>query len=494
MSKLDTIYALLKQADDDIRKGDSKSARTIALQLVPSVGLLNSRAKISLGNILRRSGLYKLSAKVLFPLVRGEKMAIDDLSGQAIIEYSGALNQMGLVSEARELLIPLQSQPQALLQIGLSYFQEWDHESAIPFLEKIVSKNKDISEYELLVATVNLHIAYSFSASEKILLSEMMDLKARLQSRDLILLNGVVQQIIGRYWTNQKNYIEARKAFAEGQAMLSKMMTQDHLILRKWLLVNETIGGNDLSKQIADWKKLKEDALGAANFETVRECDYYCGTLFNDQKTLSFCYHGTPYKSYRQRFSLLPEPAGIKLWKDQKISCTEFENQISLDDHIFSHNSNLPPKLIRNTFRALISDFYKPMTVARLFKKIYPNDYWNPHSSPLLIRQALFRLRAYLAQEADDILIKCNHGYFEIGIKGKNKNKIFSWNSEKSFENIFLEKLYSNFKNGPFTFADFQNYVDGSLRTQRRKMKELIEEGIVEKNGFTRSATYRLKS
>lgn len=495
MDLQDKVKAELELADQEIRSGQSKSANRRARQLLVHLRKLDTPSKIRLGNILRRSGDYKLCTRVLHAMVR-VNVESSEIIDQAKIEYAGALVQFGLTIEARELLEPLSKYPQALLIMGLSYFQEWNHREAIVPLEKLLNTNLKLSEYELAVAKVNLYVAYSFAEPDKLHIENLLELKKQLIKTQAHLLLGVMAQLIGRYWMNNHDYSRAHEIFQEGLSFLSNTSTYEIYILRKWKLVCESIISekniSDQSRLLYEWEELKNASAQAGHFETVRDCDYFCGVYLDQSYKLNFCYHGTPYPRYRDRFQKCEKDIGIVFSASEAIKPFAGFSNVRLDEVVFPQSLKTL-KNLKKLFLSLLSDFYRPQTLPRLFQAIYPNQYWNPFSSPVQLRQLIFRLRQHLVNIKCGLQIVEKKGKYQL--QSVKEQIIFSWNSSWANEKLKqVEELVNEFGYAPFSFDDFARMCGGSLRTQRRKMKQLMESQIIEKMSSTKAAKYKVIS
>lgn len=486
----------LNNCDTLIKQAKSKFALKTLRHLLDESHKLSSLQKIKLGNLLRRSGQHQSCLKILYKFITTNHK--NEISALAKIEFSGGLIQMGLTTEAREhlnSLDPFEKYPQALLQLGLSYFQEWDHTKAIPYLEKLMSLKDKLNHYDQLVAKSNLFVAYSFAQPSRLNLENLTELSQALKAENAFLLNGLVTQLIGRYWMNQKEFQKAQETFKESLQLVQFVTTFDYLIISKWNLVCETMLALNPKDKLNEWLKLRDLAQQKAHSETLRECDYYCGVLLENKETLFFCFHGTPFKAYRARLDKIQElkqsvPISLQFSKKSNFISNSKNALINLNEFIFPTDQMIPI-LIKKTFFALMSDFYRPMTVARLHQFIYEGQHWNPYSSPTQVRQLLFRLRKYLDKIKCGLkLVEVKNNYY---LSSKKKSQIFIWDSKWinfSQENYFQLKQF--FGEESFNFFKFSSYQKGSLRLQRSRLKLLIKNGFIEKIGNSKPAIYKL--
>lgn len=118
----------------------------------------------------------------------------------------------------------------------------------------------------------------------------------------------------------------------------------------------------------------------------------------------------------------------------------------------------------------------------------------NPDSSPIQVRQLLFRLRQVLNKNQCGFIICEDQGnYF---LKFNRNQKVFSWNSNWRYQiNSARSQLLEFFGNSAFSFLDFTQYPNiagNSLRTQRRKIREILDQQVIEKVGHSRPSRFRV--
>lgn len=481
-------------AEEEIRAAQSKQANSRIRQLILQVCKLESEHKIKVGNILRRTGDYALCLKLLHSLVR-EENSDSELLHKAQIEYAGALTQLGLTIEAQELLTPILDQfPQALLIISLSHFQNWEHQEALPYLEKLM-QSTTMTSYESAVTQINFYMACSLARISDLNLNDLIQFKSELEKMKAHLLLGVLDQIIGRYWMNLREFKQAKHHFQMGMERLSQISTHEAFIIKKWDLVCDTLVHLEKPSVAPEpllqrWDQLKMEAINTNNYETTRECDYFKGLYFQKKHLLDFCYHGTPYSGYLSRFQNPKEEITITMSFDKKVKPSSALSKKRLDDEIFPSPGS-QHKLLQNAFMSLMNDFYKPQTVPRMYQYIYPHQYWNPQTSPIQVRQALFRLRKYLNEKKSEILIVEQKGQYQLC--STKESLTYRWSSSwKKLDQQQFTYLLHHFGHRCFHFSEFGNFVGGSLRTQRRQMQELLQKGLIQKTGNTRSALYKL--
>lgn len=505
-----SVAEIIEDAEISIRQGQSKAALRLVQGLISVSKSLSEAELIKIGNIFRRCGEYGGTLKILHSLVRSETQQTKNKS-LAQIEYAAALVQLGLVSEARELLAPLNPNlfPEAQMHQALGLFQEWNYSKAVPLLENWV-QHPNINEYRRLVGQINLNIAYAFAAPEKLQLSEIDKIETTIRKHGYSLLIGPCAQIRGRYLIEHGDYLQASLIFENGLREIKDVTTWDRLYLLKWNLVGMIKKEGAKKKWLNAMIDLKTEACGLKDFETVRDCDYLIATYFRKKVIANYCYHGTPFQSFRQRFDtklvsneidFFVDRDGIQSHLDsqsQKKVVLVHAEQIASAFSIKNEKKLTSGGILERTFQALLSDFYRPMTLQRLFGIIYQGMYWNQNTSPVQVRQVLFRLRQWLLENKWDMRVQELDGRYRLVSSDKMNYQIHKSSSRLTPEQKMWNQLLAIHRTKSFSFASFQTAVKSlskqkvSSRTQRRWISVLLREGLLEKTGNTRSAVFKL--
>jgi len=490
---------LLNQAENHIRVGQTTEAHELALSLLSKVGSLSPFERIKLGNIFRRVGDFTATSRLLYKLARSEE-ATKKIRDSASLEYGTALIFLGLLEEGMELLrnLDIKTYPLALMNMALGHQQEWDYDAAVPLLEKFVM-SESIDSYQRLVGEVNLQISYLSSNPSMLTWNRVQELGNMITSQKLTLLSGVFTQIEGRFLSSQQRFEEARAIFQKGLAQLQGVATFDRVRLQKWFLINEFENDHKQKPLLAQWQKLKAQSLQLHDSETLRECDRYLGYYSEHSELLNYCYHGTPYLAYQRYFSLDQVESFIDLefnTKGEQVLLKSSDEVLLLDklDAPFTRSSKkiLPTgSSLQLILTAMTIDFYRPMTLPRLFHYAYPGQYWNPLTSPVQVRQGLFRLRQWLKSSGYNLKIYENNSKYFLAANKKSQSVRIGPN-KLTMEQKIEQKLKAQFGDTSFRFEDFNSLSEESTTTMQRHLAELLKKGIIQKEGNTRSARFKL--
>lgn len=504
------VYDILQRAEMCMRQGQSKVALRLVYQLLSDNKNLRVEKLIKIGNILGRAGDNAGALKLLHPFVRDQTLNVA-IKSPAQVEYAAALIQLGLVAEGNEMLSHLNEDlyPEAQMHRVLGLFQEWNYLDAIPLLERWI-KHPRINDYQRLVGQINLFIAYAFARPDKLSATDIDVLGATIHEQNYSLLMGAWSQIKGRFFLEHGDYNGATTAFTEGLNRVMDVNTWDRLYLSKWNLVCQVKKDGPLEKWKEAFNVLRLHAHQKGDFETVRDCDYHLATHFGNREIGNYCYHGTPFKSFRDRFdtrlfssslNFYITPGGFqrrlnfesRLRRQTPVSLNELSSVFNVEnDKKLTFNG-----VLEKTLMALMSDFYRPMTLQRLFGEIYKGQYWNQNTSPTQIRQVLFRFRKWLKKNNWDLKVEEKKGTYRLA-SGSSIYKILQKGSRPSIEQRICKYLYDKFKKKDFLFSDFEKVVNSASgrtiapRTLRRWIKNLQDQGWIKKSGHTRAVVFKL--
>lgn len=118
--------------------------------------------------------------------------------------------------------------------------------------------------------------------------------------------------------------------------------------------------------------------------------------------------HGTPYVAYRDLLkSQFPAAPELEPSYDWKI--------FGHDGPLFDPAKSLPAgKLVQELLFHLLSDFYRPITLASLATRLFPGEFYNPTYTPNRVHQLVKRLRTWIAEHAPGLIIEENQGSYRL--------------------------------------------------------------------------------
>lgn len=161
--------------------------------------------------------------------------------------------------------------------------------------------------------------------------------------------------------------------------------------------------------------------------------------------------------------------------------------------------SLLQQPLVHRLLCILCSDFVRPLSMGTLISELYPDEYFNPNSSPQKLGQTLSRLRQWLHDHSIplEILVK-NESYKLIAttpytIRVERHRKLHNKNE------LLFEKIFNAFETKPFAVKDVVEQFGFSIRSaqrllawgfKRRKITQ-IAKGASSKYRFLKTSEFK---
>jgi hypothetical protein len=148
-------------------------------------------------------------------------------------------------------------------------------------------------------------------------------------------------------------------------------------------------------------------------------------------------------------------------------------------------------QVVHRLFVALTSDFYRPFRLASLHFLLYPEEYFNPFSSPGRVHRALGRFREWCRSEGAPFVISESHGGYRLGAMGPAG--VLLWRTEPVTDPTrnALERLREKYASRSFWAKDAVRLLGTSRSAVQRLLKEGELAGQLEKIGHGTATRYR---
>lgn len=483
--------------------------------------------------LLRRAGRVDSALRFGRPFVRGEHSEIEKPSHEVRLEYAAALVFSGLESEGRELLkeIPDSFSPFVHLYRAFSLFPRWEYEAGRIELEKFLAR-VDRDDYFYNVGRLNLAASLVFTGrldeaeENTTALLQSPTTPALLKSNTLELTAQIHLQ---------------RNALDQAQEVLTQALRESHdsqsayrLYIEKWgfiLQLKRHLQRNPkenfeeaLRSHHAGFQEILRKALALRKFETVR--DLHLQTALSDraetpskwtQHCLEALLMGTPWTGYRahlmarSRWSGLESSESIPFTAGPLHACDRSIDDLDLKQKEFVLEVGSGIKKRERLLEILLSDFFSPWSVPRLFQELFPGRWFDPLSSRNLLHQSVFELRGYLQEEMKDspfsVIWENEHVFissskpFALKISRSLRGRQAITEKKRSAESLadaksqqVLFKLKEQFQERPFKKADARKALALPERTLERYLNLLESQGELASEGRARAKTYRLPS
>lgn len=388
-------------------------------------------------NLARRAELPELGARILFPLVRGEK-GTRSVTENEKVEYAACLIKLGAVQEGMALLEEIDTfqHPESLLFLAYGAVKEWDYGRAASCYEKYL-KFPHRTQFQRDTVKINLAAAY-------------------LQTEQIA---------------------QAEKLLA-GASLLPKTF----LPLRRLVALQNTSPSTGFSSEMT---ALKIEALENGQFELLRHCDLVEAVVTENDVLAEKLFFGTPFSAFRAR---------LKAHFPTVVSPTHYawdlhgQNAISPVIDLLGKFS--PGSVSSQLLSALMTDFYRPFSVGRLAESLFPQDFYDPFHTPNRIQQIVSRLRKGLKHSGYPVWVEEQNGCYSLD-SGQNVRLLVHLKPQRTSWEFVLKTLGGRFFL-PFEAKEAANYLRCSSDTVVLHLNRAIQLGRCERLGKGRATKYRL--
>lgn len=487
----------LESIDEAIRAGNAVEALTQLKNINPKS---LTRAHLSVyANLCRRLGESNEAIKCLRPYVRSSAKNPQIASDAENLEYGAALINLGAVSEGIRLLDSLSESkhPLKLLYTSFGFISQWRYLEAATVLEAYVG-HPEVLEYQALTAKANLLSCYVFAQTfEKVdvLIDELLERSEKSKSALLhrrISLLAVQSHIFRNQWTKAQEFIaKAENSLGTSASPL------DYLLLTKWKLIlklNTQQPGDALLGELSD---LRTTAQKLKSFETLRDLDFYQSIFFNDRALFEHVYFGTGYESYKAKMlSAYRDRQGCELalpesyrWEllpsnPERGVTNKSNNEDWIDSRTgknsFSDSYLNNEKMCHKFFQLICSDFYRSLSLYQVYDVLFDEAFFNPISTPNKIRQIVYRLNKWLADNSIPLEVHSEQHFFNIRAHQPLSIVVGRQKAQHPKYEAFLAELNSVFGDKNFSSLEAQKALKVSRRKISYLLKDCVELGVIE--------------
>jgi hypothetical protein len=337
---------------------------------------LKRESLLEVCHLARRIGFPYFILKKLNPIIDPDKNLKQPATNEEKALYAHGLSRIGAFQEAQSLLTRIPDNiPEKHFYIAQNLMHQWKYHETISHLKKYAELLSE-HQYEFWICQVNLLSAYSFTQNYELANSTIENLLSGVQSK-YPLLHANSLEIYSQILLHTKRYTEARNRLEQASHILKNSNSNYELFVKKWNLIIDMLEYKLFSDSA--FNQTRELAIKKQSFETLREIDFYKSICTSDLELFSKVYSGTRFYSYRQKmknqFQVNKINPKIKFMEENLNSDIEPTN-VDLQ--------NVPVTLNQKKLLYIIlSDFYSPIQLGEAFRKLYPNEYFNPYSSEL---------------------------------------------------------------------------------------------------------------
>ncbi len=495
------VLERLKEMETLLRSGRGAEVRR-HLQIL-GTGKIGRGQALRVANIARRVGMVSFALKVLSPIVRPKVKDSVQATEIETAEYALALIRIGAEQEGHDSLQTLSSKtcPESSLYRAFFHIGRWEYEDCIPLLENYLL-HPSLTPYQKLVAKVNLASSLIFCKRDLDADAVLQEVYETTSSLNLHLLRANCLELRAQTHVAQQRFADAHACINEAATLLQSEGGQNSLLLKKWQ-INLAIHEHGFPA-LPQLRGLKHEAQKLRVWEVARDCDLSEVKITKDPALANRLYYGTAYAGYHRRLEqILPwlkdhlQPSfGLRSRESQSAVKGEAIKVLNVNlGRCEASDIHLKQGGVLHRF--LISatrDFYKPIAVGRLFSEVFPNQFFDVHSSEHRIFQTAFRLRECFRKANFDLNFRQIGGTYKM-ILGDDVELSF-WNETRDgmgrHENYWLKNLADTYGESRFSAKEAREHLVLSLTKMSRLIRIGLEEGQLVKEGNGKNSFYRV--
>jgi len=463
-----------------------KELESVKLRLLP-------RPKVTeFSAICRRADRADIGLKLLGPFVKASRRDPTAASEAELAEYAASLVRIGAGEEAVAILKKIDPKhvPEALLYLSFALASCWEYGAMIPVLTTYLGL-PDQDPYQRAIARVNLAAAYTWQEPgpgvNKMLEPLIEEAKANLWQ----LLHGNALELLAQNAVARGEWKEAETRLGQARKLLRHSGVRDVFFARKWKVFArlQRFGWSPkIGKAMVGLRALAREK---GHWETLRQCDLFEAISRKDKSLLERLYYGTPFPAFQSKVLLhwhhsIPKHYEWVL-RDGKSATT-----LDLTRGEIERKEILKPGRTPHRVLSLLArDFFRPLRMASLALNLYPDEVYNPQTSPQRVHSALSELRKILKEEEVPLEIVSDDAGFRLEATAPMTILLSRGKKVDRWEDPLFDRLYGAFSKREFSPKEARRYLGGSTRTVLRILSKGVEQGLLNRSGKAAVTRYQ---
>lgn len=448
---------------------------------------------LTMARLARRVDLAALGLKWLNPVVRASRKTTATATVEEKAEYAICLTNVGAYSEALILLDSLKNtSPAVLLARTFALVSHWNYAETIPLMERYV-ESPGLSPYEALVGKANLAAALVFEKRGSEASRLVNELIIQTES-DFPFLHGKILELGAQNAIAEHAWGEARRYLDRAEQFLGVTEGLDSFFLRKWRAILTVLESPPTTRTIEDLSRVREEARARRHWETVRQCDAYVALATQDEALALHVFCGTPHESFRNRmrrdfpFELqLPDEYPLPLGRNPGDS-PALRTLCANEKRGLKGGQALHRMLL-----SIAQDFYHPPRLPTLHTLLFPQEYFNPASSPGRVHQLVRRLRRWIESRRLPLKIREEDRTYRLEAT-RPCRLVVPLRPSKTRSDHLTEILRARFGPREFGAASAAKHLGISRRATVSLLKEAVEHNGLRKAGNGARTRYAFSS
>ncbi len=480
---LDEMDLLIKAA-----KGNEVKERVVGLRRKEIPRSLLARV----ARIAWRVNAPLFAIRLLHPVLHGSKSEPASASPAEKAEYGACLIRIGAHEEGMSILTSLDAtaNPEVFLFQAFGHIGVWEYSSAIPLLRRFLAE-PGLNAYQRRIGETNLaaSLVHERKAGEaELVLSNILTKNTKEEA----LVHGFALHLAAENAIYQAKWAEAEGFLDRAAQHLKDCDDRSVFFLRKWQTLLSLMQGGPSGAVLSSIHALKAQAKSLHHWESIRDLDSKIAVAQEDRSLFFKVYFGTPYQEYRDRIHLEMggriEIVETYLWQpaEEPGTCIDASTGAILGSESGLKMGRLPHQL----FSILCSDLYRPLSLAAVHSKLYPQAYFDPESSPARVRSIKTALRGWLKENKVPLRISSANGFLRLVPYGAVSVKLRLKTENIDRKALLLEKVKEVFPTSPFSTREVGKVLQLSKMSVLRLLQNAKGEGAVFESGQGKRRRY----
>ncbi len=487
---------LLEEIDVAIREGRKDDARKLLRANFSERSKIPRPSLSRIANLLRRSDMPMSAIFALNPVVRPSSRSPSQATDGERLEYAASLINIGAPEEASGILssVDASKNPDTWLFRAFASVAKWDYAGSIGELKAYLSV-ATLAPYAQLVGRANL-VAALIAEDKNVEADEVLiPLLAATREQKHELLHSSAMELAARNEFSRQRWDAFDARLAEMTLRQSSLDSFQRFIIKKWSVLKGVIQSKGEPEALLALQELRQEAETRGHWETVRDCDRYFATTQKNFPLFTHLFFGTESAIYRSKLHTAwtghPKLPSHYEWH---LLVKKSSPVLRLETGEWAGKSHCIKigQLTQRTFQAFCSDFYRPLRLASLHFRLYPKEYFNPHSSPDRVHRAIRLFREWCRSHRAPFLIQeANHNY-SLGTAKPVAIEVASPDLVR--DNVGAKLLLLQKKMGAeqFTIEEATATLKISRSALHRLFREAMAKGSIQRQGNGAATVYKI--
>lgn len=438
----------------------ASTIRNLSFKDIPS-DLVGEFARLA-----RQAHLYKEALEILHDHIHGARKP----SAPLLLEYASSLRRLGMINQCLQLLKRFEH-PEKYLHEAYCHIHRWDYQKASVCLTHFLNQ-KSASERETLVAQLNL-ISCQIFTKEYDKATQLISAISPLCETKYFQFFLNLLEMKGQIHIHKQETALALEVLNKAASLSSQENGHTSLFIEKWKLVAEIQGGEFNPDSIST---LKKKIRSQGHWESLRDLDYHLAVATKNQNLTNVVFFGSPHTDFKKRISESTPLSQSYLFmphKNEKVTAIldPFDTQMPLAAFgLIQHRLLL----------ILISDIYRPQTVYSLFDALFPEDIYDPASSPKRVYALIQKLQKSLKEICWPFELQATTKGYRFRAKPGGAIILYDNMVFTDSEEILHYSLKNKYKLNHFTPKELSEVLHVSSHKAYRWIQAMEEKNIAE--------------